>query len=52
MDRGRLERLLEDVREGKPSGPIPKEVHIINLPKGIELAEKPEVVYVELVPRS
>lgn len=42
----------EDVREGKPSGPIPKEVHIINLPKGVELAEKPEVVYVELVPRS
>ncbi len=41
----------DDVEEGKPSARIAKPVHVLNLPKGVELVEEPEPVEIELVPR-
>ena len=49
--RGFIMISREDVKNGGERGPTPKEVHVINLPKGVEVAEEPEKVDIHLVPR-
>jgi len=42
----------DDLPEGQPSIRLAKSVSILNLPKGVELAEEPEEVEIELLPRQ
>ncbi len=48
---GVIEIAREDLPEGQLSIRLAKSVSILNLPKGVELAEEPEEVEIELLPR-
>lgn len=48
---GVIEITREDLPEGQLSIRLAKSVSILNLPKGVELAEEPEEVEIELLPR-
>lgn len=49
---GYIQITRDDVQEGKVGTRLPKRVHVLNLPKGVELSEDPEPIEIELVPRS